>query len=62
MKTIAGGFMIKVEHLRKDFKKSVKQPGLKGSIKSLIKPEVEIFQAVKDISFEVPKGQIVFKF
>lgn len=59
MKTIAGGFMIKVEHLRKDFKKSVKQPGLKGSIKSLIKPEVEIFQAVKDISFEVPKGQIM---
>lgn len=32
---------------------------MKGSIRSLIKPEVEIFQAVKDISFEVPKGQIM---
>ncbi|MCT0016548.1 ATP-binding cassette domain-containing protein [Lactococcus lactis subsp. lactis] len=51
--------MIRVEHLKKDFKKTVKQQGLKGSIKSLINPKIELFQAVKDISFEVPKGQIM---
>lgn len=51
--------MIRVEHLKKDFKKTVKQQGLKGSIKSLINPKIELFQAVKDISFEVPNGQIM---
>ncbi|WP_270244426.1 ABC transporter ATP-binding protein [Lactococcus lactis] len=51
--------MIKVEHLQKNFKKTVKEPGLKGALKSLIKPQIEVFQAVKDISFEVPKGQIM---
>lgn len=57
MKTIVEGFMIKVEHLRKDFKKSLKQPGLKGSIRSLIKPEVEIFQAVKDSVLRYQRGK-----
>ena len=33
--------MIKVENLRKEFKKTVKEPGLKGSFKSLFRPKTE---------------------
>lgn len=51
--------MIYVENLRKEFKKAVKEPGLKGSIKSFIKPKNEIVTAVDDISFHVPKGEIL---
>ncbi|GAB2025783.1 hypothetical protein OfM1_18550 [Lactovum odontotermitis] len=45
--------------ITENFKKTIKQPGLAGSFKSLFKPEVEIFEAVKDLNFEVPKGQIL---
>ena len=51
--------MIKVENLRKEFKKTVKEPGLKGSFKSLFRPKTERVVAVDDISFEVPKGEIL---
>ena len=51
--------MIYVENLRKEFKKVVKEPGLKGSIKSFFKPKNEIITAVDDISFHVPKGEIL---
>ena len=51
--------MIKVENLRKEFKKTIKEPGLKGSFKSLFKPKTERVVAVDDISFEVPKGEIL---
>lgn len=51
--------MIEVENLSKNFKKIEKQSGLIGSVKSLIRPKVEIFEAVKDLSFEVPKGEIM---
>lgn len=51
--------MISVEHLQKNFKKTIKQAGLVGSVKSLFKPEYEVFEAVKDLSFEVPKGEIM---
>lgn len=51
--------MIYVENLRKEFKKTVKEPGLKGSLKSFIKPKKEIVAAVKDISFEVQEGEIL---
>ncbi|HGI5826421.1 TPA: ATP-binding cassette domain-containing protein, partial [Streptococcus pyogenes] len=33
--------------------------GLKGALKSFVHPQREIFEAVKDLSFEVPKGQIL---
>ncbi|HHK6236939.1 TPA: ATP-binding cassette domain-containing protein [Streptococcus pneumoniae] len=39
--------------------KIIKEPGLKGAIRSFIHPEKQIFEAVKDLSFEVPKGQIL---
>ena len=51
--------MIQVENLRKEFKKTVKEPGLKGSFKSLFRPKTERVVAVDDISFEVPKGEIL---
>lgn len=51
--------MIYVENLRKEFKKTIKEPGLKGSLKSFIKPKKEIVAAVKDISFDVNKGEIL---
>ena len=51
--------MIYVENLRKEFKKIIKEPGLKGSVKALFKPKKEIITAVDDISFTVPKGEIL---
>lgn len=50
--------MIIVEHLDKTFKKAVKQPGLKAGFKSLFKPQIETFEAVKDLNFGIPKGEI----
>jgi ABC-type uncharacterized transport system ATPase subunit len=34
--------MINVEHVAKDFKKIVKQPGLMGSVNALFKPGYEV--------------------
>ena len=51
--------MIYVENLRKEFKKTIKEPGLKGSLKSFVKPKKEIVAAVKDISFDVNDGEIL---
>ncbi len=51
--------MIYVENLKKEFKKSIKEPGLKGSIKSFFKPDNEIITAVDDISFHVPRGEVL---
>ncbi len=51
--------MIYVENLKKEFKKVIKDPGLKGSIKALFHPKKEIITAVDDISFHVPKGEIL---
>lgn len=51
--------MIYVNDLKKEFKKTIKEPGLKGSIKALFKPNNEIITAVDGISFHVPKGEIL---
>ncbi len=51
--------MIYVENLRKEFKKTIKEPGIKGSIKSFFVPKKEIVTAVNDISFNVEKGEIL---
>ena len=51
--------MIYAENLRKEFKKVIKDPGVKGSVKALFKPKKEIVKAVDGISFEVPKGEIL---
>ena len=51
--------VITVEHLSKNFKVKLKEKGLKGSIKSIIKPNYKIIKAVKDISFNIEKGEMV---
>lgn len=51
--------MIYVNDLRKEFKKTIKEPGLKGSVKALFKPNNEIIKAVDGISFHVPKGEML---
>lgn len=38
--------MITVKNLRKEFKKTIKEPGIKGSIKSFFNPKSEIVEAV----------------
>ena len=51
--------MIHVENLHKHFKKAIKEPGLKGSIKALFKPKYDIVKAVDGISFDVASGEII---
>jgi ABC-2 type transport system ATP-binding protein len=51
--------IIKVQNLSKAFKVKTKEAGLKGSIKSIISPSYREIQAVKGISFEVDKGEIL---
>lgn len=51
--------MIYVNNLEKEFKKAIKEPGLKGSVKALFSPKYEIIKAVDYITFHVPKGEIL---
>ena len=51
--------IIEVKHLSKEFKVKLKDKGLKGSLKSIIKPKYKTVKAVKNISFEVEKGEII---
>lgn len=53
------GNLIEVKNLRKEFKKTIKSPGVLGSIKSLVNPKSEKIVAVDDISFEIPDGEIL---
>lgn len=62
MKNIEGSdsmAVITVKNLSKDFKVKIKEKGLKGSLKSLIKPKYKVIKAVKNISFEVEKGEMI---
>ncbi len=52
-------FLIKVQNVSKEFKKVVKESGLKGSVKSLFSRKYDIVKAVNDISFTVAKGEIL---
>ena len=51
--------VIKVKNLSKTFKVKLKEKGLKGSLKSIVKPKYKIIKAVKNISFEVEKGEMI---
>ena len=51
--------MIEVTNVTKEFKKTIKEPGLKGSVKSLFHKKVETVKAVDDISFSVAEGEIL---
>lgn len=51
--------MIDVENLCKDYALKSKEPGLKGAMKGLVKPNHKIIHAVKDLSFHIDTGEIV---
>ena len=51
--------IIEVNNLSKEFKVKVKEKGIKGSIKSIFKPNYNAINAVNDISFSVQEGEII---
>ncbi|MBQ8148211.1 MAG: ATP-binding cassette domain-containing protein [Lachnospiraceae bacterium] len=51
--------VIQVEHLVKDYKIAKKGKGLKGAVKNLITNEKQVIHAVRDLNFEIEKGEIV---
>ena len=51
--------IIQVKNIRKDYNVVKKGEGLKGALKGLIKRESTVIPAVKDISFDIGRGEIV---
>ncbi len=51
--------VIEVKKLSKTFRVKLKEKGLKGSFKSIVHPKYKLVKAVKNISFEVEKGEII---
>lgn len=51
--------MIEVKNVKKEFKKTVKDPGLKGSVKSLFHKKTEVVKAVDGLTFNVDKGEML---
>ena len=51
--------MIEVSNLRKEFAVSKKEVGMRASLKSFVKPEKSIKEAVRDVSFRIQEGEIV---
>lgn len=51
--------MIKVTGLRKTFTSHVKEPGLMGSLKALVKREMVVKEALKSVNLEIHQGEIV---
>ena len=50
---------IKVDNITKTFKVAKRNSGLKAALKSFFKREYQYIDAVKDISFEIKKGEII---
>ena len=51
--------IIEVKGLKKEFKIKEKEKGIKGSLKSIIKPKFKVINAVNDINFSVEEGEIL---
>lgn len=51
--------MIEVSNLRKEFAVRTKEVGMRASLKSFVKPEKSIKEAVRDVSFRIQEGEIV---
>ena len=51
--------VIEVSNLSKSFKVKLKEKGLKGSLKSIVKPKYKTIKAVRNVSFSVEKGEII---
>lgn len=50
---------ISVHDLRKTFMSKRKMAGLKGSLRSLVRPEHQAVEAVRDLSFEMERGELL---
>jgi ABC-2 type transport system ATP-binding protein len=50
---------LQVEHLVKYYQVHFKEPGLRGSLRSLFRRRYSLVKAVDDISFEIAQGEIV---
>jgi len=48
-----------IEHLTKNFEATVKKKGLSGSVASLLSPKKKIVRALRDITFQVERGELV---
>ncbi len=53
------GAIIRIQHLRKYYKVHQKEPGLAGSLRSLVRRKYADVKAVDDMSFEIGAGEIV---
>ena len=51
--------IIEVKNLNKKFRIKEKEKGLKGSLKSIVKPKYKTVNAVNNLSFSVEKGEIL---
>ena len=51
--------VIEVKNLKKNFKVKLKEKGLKGSLKAMVKPNYKEVEAVKGVNFEVQKGEVI---
>ena len=51
--------MIKVQNLKKTFKKPIRGEGISGMLKTLFSRKYELIEAVKDVSFTINDGEIV---
>lgn len=51
--------VIEVKNLNKNYKVKIKEKGLIGSLKTIIKPNYKVVKAVKNVSFEVEKGEMI---
>jgi ABC-2 type transport system ATP-binding protein len=50
---------ITVQNLHKTFQSKRKAAGLKGSLRSLVKPKIEKIEAVRGISFDMAEGEVL---
>lgn len=51
--------MIQVKNIKKEYKVVKKAEGIKGALKGLVTKETTLIPAVKDLSFDIGKGEIV---
>jgi ABC-2 type transport system ATP-binding protein len=51
--------VIHVDHLCKDYEVHQKEPGLAGSLRSFVRRKYQLVSAVKDVTFDIGRGEIV---
>jgi ABC-2 type transport system ATP-binding protein len=57
--SVSGSPVIEVNHLRREFTVTKRDPGFRAAVRSLIRPRRETVVAVDDVSFSVPPGEIL---